>query len=183
MKVKYIILGFVWLVSLVIVANKCSRKEIETKTITKTDTIWNDTTIYSVKYIPKIYTKTDTVRIENTVILTDTIEIVKDYKKSKHYSDTLFVKNQFKLIINDVISRNNIIARNWKYTNLSPISVTSTKTIINSRHFYVTGQISTYNDFSPSFGAMYLDKKRNSFTITYDPLNKAYSFGYGYRIF
>lgn len=186
MKIKFSIFAIVLIIAFILgvfAGKKVSNHEV----ITKTDTIFTTDTIHSIKYIPKVYTKTefvsDTVCIEKEVFNTDTVFIVKDYNTSYTYIDTLFKAKQFRLILTDEIFQNKISSRSWEYLNLAPTIINNTTVnTYNTRQLYLGAYINS-NTFYPNYSIYYINKKKFIYTLSFEPIDKVYGFGIGYKIF
>jgi hypothetical protein len=105
-----------------------NNKGVNTKVITKIDTIIKDKTIIKYKKGIRIpFVVLDT--IYQIYKVHDTIYIVNDYNKIKAYSDTLRINTDNSVYIQDTITQNRIIGRSYK-ANLSE------KTIIVTNDIY-----------------------------------------------
>jgi len=182
MNVKSILIGFAWLLSIVVAVNLCSTHNVETNTVVQYDTIVSDTTIYSVKYIPKWHTKIDTVIRIDTLTKTDTIEIVKDYNTTYQLIDTL-QNADFRLVLTDIISQNKINERSWSYTDLKGV-VHQTIFIEKPKAHLLAGATIGYLD-EPYFSAtaIFIDKSKKAYSFSYDPFHKVFFLGAYWKIF
>ena len=82
----------------------------EGSVITKIETKWDTLKIDSLVYVPKwrtrIVTEHDTIPTD-----IDTLSILKDYYSKYFYTDTLDLDSLGNIVINDTISKNQIIFR------------------------------------------------------------------------
>lgn len=147
---------------LIMVIRDCSRapqeqvREIVYQT--KTDTVYITKTVTTTAYKPTVVRVTDTV---NVYAVVDTAAIVKDYLSSKLYADTIsFTTKDNKMgyvIVNDLISKNNIISRNTVWSITNPISITANSK--NNRGFYYGVDVGINNTgiSNTSFNVVYLN--------------------------
>lgn len=84
--------------------NCSSKKNKKIIQQTRTDTVHLVDTVY----VPKF----KTVRSVDTVLLTDTLRIIEDYKQMRVYTDTLR-DSAFTVFLTDTVRGNQIIARAW----------------------------------------------------------------------
>lgn len=112
------------------------KKHLKTKS-TKTDTvyIYKEIPIYKEKYIP--VEKTRYVPDLDTIVIKDTVEIVRDYYTAKTYTDTI-KDSLFNVIIFDSISKNTILARRYSGSVRSTEKVVA-KTIKNDKRVFAVG--------------------------------------------
>lgn len=104
--------------------------EIEKPVITevvKTDTTFVNVVTRDTVYVPKFYTRRDTVLIPTDV---DTISIIEDYYSEYVYTDTLAIDTLGYGYLEDVLFMNRIKSRkiNWDY-NIPVITTTIERTI------------------------------------------------------
>ena len=89
-------------------------KSIETRIVTKIDTLVKDTTIYKYKKGKDIpFVVLDTLLLIDSIKVHDTAYIVKDYKEIKQYTDTLRIDTAQYVYIHDTISQNKILGRGY----------------------------------------------------------------------
>jgi hypothetical protein len=106
----------------------CDRKcpdNINT-TITIHDTIEGDSIPYVV-YCPKpiyIYRDTGSIRYKDI----DTTDIIYDYFAEKYYSDTIKDDTSALIVLNELITQNDIYKRNFWFQNRRKTSITTTTT-------------------------------------------------------
>lgn len=139
------------------------------------DTI-HDSVSYPVTiYVPKpIYKDTGTTKWRYHKI--DTSQILADYFSKNFYLDTLLNDTNALIIIADTITRNKITYR-LPTINIFPHTITQTTYIKNNltpnRKLFIGAGIGrNINQFGLSPSLMYITKKENAYTISYDILNK-----------
>jgi hypothetical protein len=109
------------------------------KVETKYDTIVKEVTSYVPEYRTEVKWKTktihDTIEVHDTIPI-DTASILEDYFKAYAYNDTL-KEDSITLIVNDIISQNQIMSRNIKYSLVYPTTTITTEREVNKRELYV----------------------------------------------
>ena len=109
------------------------------KVETKYDTIVKEVTSYVPEYRTEVKWKTktihDTIEVHDTIPI-DTASILEDYFKAYAYNDTL-KEDSITLIVNDIISQNQIMSRNIKYSLVYPTTIIQTEREVNKRELYV----------------------------------------------
>lgn len=179
--VKFIYLSvLVW--SIVLYFDRCSNLsknlDFSTKNITyKSDTVFAEPgkIDFDLK-IPKpqiVYIDTN-----SRVITKDTFQ-----KKVNEYTDSISDKN-LTLYYSSLVD-GELIKNNLSYSLKVPLTITNTITKTNvSNGFYITGTIGgNKNQFSNvTLGAMYVNRKRNSFHYNYNLIQKTHNFGTGIKI-
>ena len=109
------------------------------KVETKYDTIVKEVTSYVPEYRTEVKWKTktihDTIEVHDTIPI-DTASILEDYFKAYAYNDTL-KEDSITLIVNDIISQNQIISRNIKYSLVYPTTIIQTEREVNKRELYL----------------------------------------------
>ncbi len=109
------------------------------KVETKYDTIVKEVTSYVPEYRTEVKWKTktihDTIEVHDTIPI-DTASILEDYFKAYAYNDTL-KEDSITLIINDIISQNQIMSRNVKYSLVYPTTIIQTEREVNKRELYL----------------------------------------------
>ena len=164
------------LVIIILLMRSCSgggEPVVVTKTEIKYDTITNEITTYVPKLTTRIVTEIDTITDSLYIvkhdtlygdIIIDTAKILEDFFAKYVYKDTQD-HDSIKFVINDTISKNQILSRDVKFTYVKP-TITITK-YINRREFYVgLGIMGTPQRLSfvgPQLN--YKDKKRNLFGL------------------
>lgn len=146
-----------------------------TKTEIKYDTITNQITSYVPKLTTRIIREVDTITdslyiVKHDTILgsvvIDTAKILEDFFAQYVYQDTQDF-DSVKFVINDTISKNQILSRGIDYTLVRPTITITEKHFINRREFYIgMGIMGTPQRLSFA-GPMlnYKDKKRNLFGL------------------
>ena len=115
-------------------------------------------TVTTTAYKPRVVKLTDTVSVYAVV---DTAAIVKDYLSSKLYADTISFNNKDNkmgyVIVNDLISKNNIISRNTVWSITNPVSITANSK--NNKGFYYGVDVGVNNTGinNTSFNVVYLN--------------------------
>ena len=109
------------------------------KVETKYDTIVKEVTSYVPEYRTEVKWKTktihDTIEVHDTIPI-DTASILEDYFKAYAYNDTL-KEDSITLIVNDIISQNQIMSRNIKYSLVYPTKIIQTEREVNKRELYL----------------------------------------------
>ena len=109
------------------------------KVETKYDTIVKEVTSYVPEYRTEVKWKTktihDTIEVHDTIPI-DTASILEDYFKAYAYNDTL-KEDSITLIVNDIISQNQIMSRNIKYSLVYPTTIIQTEREVNKRELYL----------------------------------------------
>ena len=109
------------------------------KVETKYDTIVKEVTSYVPEYRTEVKWKTktihDTIEVHDTLPI-DTASILEDYFKAYAYNDTL-KEDSITLIVNDIISQNQIMSRNIKYSLVYPTTIIQTEREVNKRELYL----------------------------------------------
>jgi hypothetical protein len=197
--VKYIkdilIIG---LVIVIILLRSCGG-DVEPVVITKTeikyDTITNEITNYVPKLTTRIIRQVDTITDSLYIVkhdtlygdvVIDTAKILEDFFAQYVYKDTQDF-DSVKFVINDTISKNQILSRSIDYTLVRPTITITEKHFINKREFYLgLGLVGTPQRLSfvgPTIS--YKDKKRNLFGLGVgidSDLQPVLSLQYSYRI-
>jgi hypothetical protein len=154
-----------------------------TTVITKIDTIYKVDTIRKYKkgdLIP--FAVLDTIYQLNQIH--DTIYIVNDYNKVKVYSDTLRINTDNSVYIQDTITQNKIIGRNYK-ANLTQKNIVITNDIYHKpkNELYI-GLIGDLNRLNNTIGVgvgLNYKKENESYIINYT--TNQISFGLYKKIF
>ena len=176
------------LVALLIIQNQCQHPKQDNQpvsdTIMITSIIFDTITIHDTAYQPKyIYKDTGT-----TKIIYDTVLILKDYFTKYFYSDTILNDTSAQIIINDTIYKNRIISRLPKVKLYHPVI---TNTILTSeRHpersrrvsagFTIGGNLNQFN-FGPAL--LLQTKKKTSYSLSYDLINKQVNLSLYWQLF
>ena len=109
------------------------------KVETKYDTIVKEVTSYVPEYRTEVKWKTktihDIIEVHDTIPI-DTASILEDYFKAYAYNDTL-KEDSITLIVNDIISQNQIMSRNIKYSLVYPTTIIQTEREVNKRELYL----------------------------------------------
>lgn len=109
------------------------------KVETRYDTIVKEVTSYVPEYRTEVKWKTktihDTIEVHDTIPI-DTASILEDYFKAYAYNDTL-KEDSITLIVNDIISQNQIMSRKIKYSLVYPTTIIQTEREVNKRELYV----------------------------------------------
>jgi hypothetical protein len=164
------------LVIIILLMRSCSGGDtpvVITKTEIKYDTITNEIKSYVPKLTTRIVREIDTITDSLYIVKHDTLygdvfidtaKILEDFFSQYVYKDTQD-HDSIKFVINDTISKNQILSRDVKFTYVKP-TITITK-YINRREFYVgLGIMGTPQRLSfvgPQLN--YKDKKRNLFGL------------------
>lgn len=160
-------------------------QEVDTKAITKIDTLRTDTTIYKWKKGKDILKDTiiyDTISI-NTIV--DTSAILKDFFAKNVFMDTLSLP-EGTIAINDTISENKIFGRSYnaKITQKTIVKVREIRTTIAPKGALYWGFMGTKQDQTYGFGAGIMYKSANKGIIQLNITNnKQFQIGYYSKIF
>ena len=133
---------------------------IEGSVITKIETKWDTVKIDSLIYIPKwktrIVTEHDTIPAD-----IDTLSILKDYYSKYFYTDTLDLDSLGNIVINDTISKNQIIFREINPNIYIPTTTIERDSLISKHEFYYGfGLAGNQNQFSYIGGELLWRSKR-----------------------
>lgn len=166
-----------------------------TKTEIKYDTITNEITNYVPKLTTRVIRQVDTITDSLYIVkhdtlygdvVIDTAKILEDFFAQYIYKDTQDF-DSVKFVINDTISKNQILSRSIDYTLVRPTITITEKHFINKREFYLgLGLVGTPQRLSfvgPTIS--YKDKKRNLFGLGVgidSDLQPVLSLQYSYRI-
>jgi len=127
--ISYVIIAA--LVAIIFLMKMCQptpstpKPEVITKIEVKYDTISKEITTY----VPKVVTRTEWKH--DTVTKIDTVKVLNDYYAKYFYSDSIN-GDSLKLVINDTVSENKIVARSINYSLIYP-TVTINKTEIKNK--------------------------------------------------
>jgi len=108
---------------------------IEPEVITKIETKYDTITIEKISYVPKWRTKIVTA-IDTFQAPIDTLAILKDYYAKYYYSDTLQIDTIGYAVINDTVTQNSILARDFKTNILIPTTIITKEIYLNNNEFY-----------------------------------------------
>ncbi|MBC8147306.1 MAG: hypothetical protein H8E98_04920 [Bacteroidetes bacterium] len=139
------------------------------------DTI-HDTISYPVTvYIPKI-TCIDTGTTKWLYYPVDTAQILTEYFAKHYYQDTLVNDTNALIVVKDTITQNKIMYRNPVIT-IFPHFIKQTTYIVQPQPlvrkvFLGIGIGRSINQFALSPSLMYISKKDNAYSLSYDVLNK-----------
>jgi hypothetical protein len=157
-KIEYIII--VLLVVALILQRQCSSPGDVTEKITvetKYDTIKEKTPVY----VPKWDTRTE-VDIDTFLSPVDSLAILKEFYTLYNYIDTVGT-DSVKIVINDSITTNKIIARQVDYKVIYPtITITKEKTVNKTQYFYGFGLGGSSNGFNYVGPELMLKTKTNT---------------------
>lgn len=186
------------LVIIILLMRSCSGGDepvVITKTEIKYDTITNEITSYVPKLTTRIVREIDTITDSLYIVKHDTIyddividtaRILEDFFSQYVYRDTQDF-DSVKFVINDTISKNQILSRGIEYSLVRPTIKITEKHYINRREFYlglgVMGTPQRLSFIGPQIN--YKDKKRNLFGLGIgidSDLQPVLSLQYSYRI-
>lgn len=164
-KIEYIIIAL--LVVALFLQRQCSspgETVTKTKVEIKYDTIKKETPVY----VPKWNTKTE-VNIDTFLSPVDSLAILKEFYTLYNYIDTVGT-DSVKIVINDSITTNKIIARQVNYKVIYPtITITHEKYLKETQYYYGFGLGGSSSGFD-YVGPELMLKTKN---------DKAYSLGVG----
>lgn len=157
--------------------SRCSMGTTQIDTVYSVDTIYVETEFIKIvkKEVPKPYkvVQFDTIWVYESIPV-DTNEIVKDYLAMKYFSDTLSDTN-IVAIINDYMSGNRLISRDFRYKILKQPTIINTQTITMSCDIdglYLGGSFGgSRNKIGFGVNASYLSVNGLNFGASYDPVN------------
>lgn len=151
-------------------------------------------TLDSIQYIKQDSIIVDTFytpEITNTIVDTfiyyadvDTAEILKNYFSKKVVVDTILSDSATFFCITDTLSQNTIVSRSYRFSQLPRVKVIHLKELIEpqitiSAGAEVGGNLDRFG-FAPS---VLIGRKNNTYSISYDLINKEVRFGIYWRIF
>jgi len=130
---KIVLLAFA---VIILLQTQCGEKGqpeviIDTRVETTLDTI----TIEKVKYVPTRETVVKTI-YDTIPQKVDTVEILKDYFSKVVYRDTIDIDTFGNIVIEDTVSRNQIVSRELFSNIILPTTIITTETIKNKRSLY-----------------------------------------------
>ena len=105
--------------------------EVITKIEVRYDTIETVKEVYVPKWRTRVVTETISVPTE-----IDTVAILRDYYARYFYTDTLKIDTFGYAVINDTISRNTILARDYKTNILIPTTTITKEIYLNKNELY-----------------------------------------------
>lgn len=149
------------------------------------DTI-HDTLPYPViHYVPKlIYQDTGSTRWRWQKV--DTTAILKDYFSRHYYADTLANDTNALIIVYDTISRNKIISRKPVlkiFTHLIKQTTVIKSPVLSKRKIFAgIGVGRNPNQFGLSASILYVSRKDNAYSFSYDLLNHDFYFSMYWKI-
>jgi hypothetical protein len=131
LKIEYIIIAL--LVVALFLQRQCSSPDVVEKVTTeiKYDTINKQTSVY----VPKWNTRTE-VNIDTFLSPVDSLAILKEFYTLYNYIDTVGT-DSVKIVINDSVTTNKIIARQVDYKVIYPtITITKEKFVKETQYYY-----------------------------------------------
>ena len=146
---------------------------VKTKTVTVTDTVYQDTTIY--RQLPKpdpdtvVLTRTDTITkpVDDSLIWERYVELYKAYNNVNIYNDTLKNDTSALIAVNDTVKRNRLQNRELVYENRTPTVINkSTTNIVRKENKFFVGGDFDMNTATPAL--IYQSKNDISYKIGYD---------------
>ena len=174
------------LLVIIFLQRECTHETPCTKTTqTLIDTI-HDTIPYPVvRYLPKlIYKDTGSVKWKTQPV--DTPAILQAFFERHFYKDTLLNDTNALIVVSDTISQNKIIYRS-PFFRIYPHIVRQTTTIRqkapNRRKIFLgIGTGRNINRFGLSANMLYITKKEQAYSFSYDVLNKSFYVGMYWKI-
>ena len=121
---------------IILLQSQCSRKDpVEPEVIVTIETKWDTVEVEKISYVPKWRTKviTEYDTIPRDI---DTVEILKDYYARYYYTDTLTLDTLGYLVLNDTITKNNILSRSFTSQIQIPTTTITKEIYLNKREFY-----------------------------------------------
>lgn len=183
-KIYWLIIGI--LVALIIFQHQCHRCT-EVQQTTDTITLLQYDSVPVITTIPKpvpYYRDTGSIRWQYMDV--DTATILREFFTVNYYRDTLKDDTSALIVLNDVVTQNQLGKRVLFYQNRRPTAVT---TIINQygeipRNKVFIGPVVGRSLNDPTFGASILlvGKKSMAYSYTYDVINKDHYLGLYYKI-
>ena len=147
---------------IILLQTQCGEKgQPQVTTITKVETKLDTIVIEKVKYVP---TKNTIVKVEYRDIPTkvDTVEILKDYFSKVVYRDTINIDTFGNIVIEDTVSRNEIVSRALFSNIVIPTTTITTETIKNKRSLYAGINLSGNRETINQVGVNLMLKGKNS---------------------
>ena len=151
------------LINIILFLKNCQEPSIvfETKTETKTEykEVEIEKEIYVPEYYEKIVTNLDTVLINNPI---DTLEILKEFYSKFYYRDTISLDTLGFIVINDTITQNKIISRDFNSKLIIPEKTIKETVYVHPRLFFMGPSMSfTGKGFDRAQWDFYMKDKKN----------------------
>lgn len=152
------------------------REVVKTKTVTKRDTIWQDSIVYKQQPAPD----PDTVVLRDTIIekvkepvssgkynalASRFMELYNDHHSSNIYNRTLVDDSTALIEIKDTVRENRLKQYNFTYKDRTPTFIDNTTIIKNQRKFFAGAQVGAHT-LQPSL--IYKDLNDNLYMAGYD---------------
>lgn len=120
--------------------------------------------VYVPKYTERIITEIDTLLINNPI---DTLEILRDYYTKYFYKDTLSLDSLGYVVLNDTITENKILNREFTSMIIIPEKTIEKTVYLNSRLFFMGPSISFYDQGlnTAQWDFYYKDRKNRLYNL------------------
>ena len=149
------------LITIVLLQTQCGEKgQSEVTTVTKIETKLDTVTIEKVKYVPTRETIVKTI-YDTVPQKVDTVEILKDYFSKVVYRDTINIDTFGNIVIEDTVSRNQIISRALFSNIVLPTTTITTETVKNKRSLYAGANLSANREVVNQIGVGLILKGKN----------------------
>jgi hypothetical protein len=130
---------------------------VKTKTVTVRDTVYHDTTIYRQLPAPdpdtivKTKTQHDTIRLLDSIDLVNRyLELYDNYYAKRYYSDTFQVDTSTRFVIQDTVTKNQIIYRDWQYNTRQATSINNITNINQQTSRFLIGAEAGFRSVTPA---------------------------------
>ena len=159
------------LLGIILFLKNCQEPQVKFETKTETKIEYKEVEIEKEVYVPeyyeKIVTNLDTVLVNNPI---DTLEILKEFYSKFYYKDTISLDTLGFIVINDTITQNRIMSRDFTSTLIIPEKTIKQTVYVHPRLFF-TGP-------SMSFTGEGFDRFQWDFYMK-DKKNRLYNLGLG----
>jgi hypothetical protein len=142
-------------------------EKVITETVTEYKTVEVEKEVYVPKYYEKIVTDIDTLLINNPI---DTLEILREFYAKFYYQDTISLDTLGYIVLNDTITQNKILSREFVSSFQIPEKTITQTVFINPRIFFMGPSV--------SFTDTGFDRAQWDFHMK-DKKNRLYSVGLG----
>lgn len=124
------------LAAILLYQSQCTKKDpVEPEIIVTIETKWDTVSVTQTEYVPKWRTRTE-VDIDTFTVPVDTMSILRDFYAKYFYSDTLNLDTLGYLVLNDTISKNQVLSRSFDSKVTIPTTTITKEIYLNRREFY-----------------------------------------------
>lgn len=153
----------------IVLTQTCNKQEhVFVSSTTDTVYVHKTDTIFQTTYIPNFYEVEQYVY--DTVTLTDTVFILKEYKEVRVYKDTIR-DTSFIVYLTDTITQNRIVSRTYAGQSFYTEKTVHTETIIDKKSNlrFVAGPTLLYEDYLMPGIILGVHKNNRSAQLLYNP--------------